>query len=130
MTRYSGFLSGFCFQKWRSVTHPKQIFRNFLGFCFRKWRSMTLPNDLGFCLLCSYNTLSRRVFVSQLSTREVSIKRRNLRNSFTCIAIFRLSAENSIHGSEGLFFLFNDTFLLLFVVSLWLWTSDLRSPFH
>jgi len=48
MTRYSGFLSGFCFQKWRSVTHPKQIFRNFLGFCFRKWRSVTHP-IFGFC---------------------------------------------------------------------------------
>ena len=48
ITRYSGFLFGFCFQKWRSVTHPKQIFRNFLGFCFRKWRSVT-HSILGFC---------------------------------------------------------------------------------
>ena len=53
-----GIWSGFCFQKWHWVIHPKWIFflnyRKLLridthGFCFPKWRSMTLPNDLGFC---------------------------------------------------------------------------------
>ena len=54
----SGIWSGFCFQKWQWVTHPRcNFFLNYQkllridthGFCFPKWRSMTLPNDLGFC---------------------------------------------------------------------------------
>ena len=53
-----GIWSGFCFQKWHWVIHPKcNFFLNYRkllridshGFCFRKWRSMTLPNNLGFC---------------------------------------------------------------------------------
>ena len=54
MTRYSVFLSGFCFRKWRSVTFPKWNFWKFFGFCFRKWRSVNSQVLDFVSVICQY----------------------------------------------------------------------------
>ena len=60
MTRYSVFLSGFCFRKWRSVTFPKWNFWKFFGFCFRKWRSVNSQVLDFVSVICQYGLRDRK----------------------------------------------------------------------